>query len=67
VWKCGGWGVGGGGGGQRGGVGGGGGGGGGGPKSIMGVRNLDACILAEPSQRPATKNVCKTRGCTYSF
>jgi hypothetical protein len=23
--------------------------------------------LAQPSQQPATKNVCKTRGCNYSF
>jgi len=23
--------------------------------------------MAEPSQPPATKNVCKTRGCNYSF
>jgi hypothetical protein len=23
--------------------------------------------MAEPSQRPATKNVCKTRGYNYSF
>jgi hypothetical protein len=23
--------------------------------------------MAEPSQRPATKNICKTRGCNYSF
>ena len=23
--------------------------------------------MAEPSQRPATKNACKTRGCNYSF
>jgi len=25
-------------------------------------------VMAQPSQRqPATKNVCKTRGCNYSF
>jgi len=23
--------------------------------------------MAEPLQRPATRNVSKTRGCTYSF
>jgi hypothetical protein len=23
--------------------------------------------IAQPLQRPATKNVCKTRGCNYSF
>jgi hypothetical protein len=28
---------------------------------------LPAAAIAEPSQRPATKNVCKTRGCNYSF
>jgi hypothetical protein len=28
---------------------------------------LPAAAMAEPSQRPATKNVCKTRGCNYSF
>jgi hypothetical protein len=26
-----------------------------------------AAVMAQPSQRPATKNVCKTRGCIYSF
>ena len=28
---------------------------------------LPAAAMVEPSQRPATKNVCKTRGCNYSF
>jgi len=28
---------------------------------------LPAAAMAEPSQRPATKNVCKTRWCNYSF
>ena len=28
---------------------------------------LPAAAMAQPSQRPATKNVCKTRGCNYSF
>ena len=28
---------------------------------------LPAVAMAQPSQRPATKNVCKTRGCNYSF
>ena len=28
---------------------------------------LSATAMAEPSQRPTTKNVCKTRGCNYSF
>ena len=26
-----------------------------------------AAAMAEPSQRSASKNVCKTRGCNYSF
>jgi hypothetical protein len=26
-----------------------------------------SAAMAQPSQRPATKNVCKTRGCIYSF
>jgi len=26
-----------------------------------------AAAMTEPSQRPATKNLCKTRGCNYSF
>jgi hypothetical protein len=26
-----------------------------------------AAAMAQPSQWPATKNVCKTRGCNYSF
>jgi len=26
-----------------------------------------AAAMAKPSQRPATKNVCKTRDCNYSF
>ena len=29
------------------------------------IFNCSTCF--EPSQRPATKNVCKTRGCNYSF
>jgi hypothetical protein len=28
---------------------------------------LPGATMAEPSQRPATKIVCKTRGCDYSF
>jgi len=28
---------------------------------------LQAAAMAEPSQRPATKNACKTGGCNYSF
>ena len=28
---------------------------------------LPAAAMAQPSQRPATNNVCKTRGCNYSF
>jgi len=28
---------------------------------------LPAAAIAEPSQRPATINVCKTKGCNYSF
>jgi hypothetical protein len=28
---------------------------------------LPAAAIAEPSQRPSTINVCKTRGCSYSF
>jgi len=28
---------------------------------------LPAAVMAEPSQRPATKNACKTRGWNYSF
>jgi len=28
---------------------------------------LPAAAMAQPSQRPATINVCKTRGCNYSF
>jgi hypothetical protein len=29
---------------------------------------LPAAVMAEPSQwQPANKNVCKTRGCNYSF
>ena len=26
-----------------------------------------AAAMAKPSQRPATKNVCKTRDCNYNF
>jgi len=28
---------------------------------------FQAAAMAEPLQRPETKNVCKTRGCNYSF
>ena len=28
---------------------------------------LPAAAMAQPSQRPATKNICKTRSCNYSF
>ena len=28
---------------------------------------LPVAVVADPSQRPATKNVCKTRSCNYSF
>jgi len=26
-----------------------------------------AAAMAQPTKRPATKNVCKTRGCNYCF
>jgi hypothetical protein len=28
---------------------------------------LPAAAMAQPSQRPTTKNVSETRGCNYSF
>jgi hypothetical protein len=35
---------------------------------MMGGVSPETCsAIKEPSQRPAAKNVCKTRGCNYSF